>query len=128
MQRNQIAWVVLPALLMLGCGQQGPKLVNVEGTLTVNGKPIEGALIEFQPDDPNGSPSYGATNAEGHYELEFNPQRKGALIGMHTVRITTENENLRKPELLPPTYHTQSQQKYEVKDQRNNVIDFSIQL
>lgn len=128
MHRKHIAWLVLPALLMFGCGQKGPKLVNVEGTLTVNGEAIEGALIEFQPDDPTGSPSYGATDADGHYELEFNPQRKGALIGMHRVRITTENENLRKPELLPPIYNTRSQQKFEVKDERNNVIDFQIQL
>ena len=126
--RMRCVWFIgVLALVTVGCGQKGPKLVPVEGTLKVNGEPIEGALIEFQPDDVSGSPSYGDTDAHGFYEMKFSPQRSGALVGTHTFRITTENENLRKPEILPPMYHIQSQEKREVKDEKN-VIDFDIQL
>ena len=35
---------------LVGCGESGPKLVPVSGTVTLNGKPLEGAAVAFQPD------------------------------------------------------------------------------
>ncbi|MBN1589051.1 MAG: carboxypeptidase regulatory-like domain-containing protein [Pirellulales bacterium] len=102
-------------------------MVSVEGTVTLNEKPVVGALVSFQPDDPMASPSYGETDEKGHYVLKFSPQRDGAMIGMHTVSITTKNENLKKPETLPPQFNEQSELKKEVKD-GENVIDFPIKL
>jgi len=117
----------LSLVLAPGCGQSGPRLAPVEGTVTLNGKPVVGALVTFQPDGPLASPSYGETDEDGHYFLKFSPQREGAMIGMHTVSITTENENTKQPERLPPEYNQRSQLKKEVKDQEN-VIDFPIEL
>ncbi len=118
--------VLVLMLSAIGCGAKGPKLVNVEGTVTRGSEPVAGALLSFQPDDPAASPSYGETDASGRYKLEFSPQRSGAMVGMHTVTITTENENLRQSETMPAEYREGNGVKREVKDE-NNIIDFAIE-
>ena len=126
MEQKRIVWIGVAIVLAVGCGQDGPKLVPVEGTVTLNGAPVAGALVGFQPDDPMASPSYGETDENGHYVLKFTLQREGAMLGTHTVSISTENENSRKPETLPPEYNQNSQLKREVKDEEN-VFDFPIE-
>ncbi len=114
-------------LLLCGCGSSGPPLADVEGTVTLNGKPLEGALLEFQPQGM-GSPSYGSTDAQGHYELLYTQEKTGAMIGSHLVRITTLNENERILERLPPEYHRDSEITKEVVAGETNVIDFDLEV
>jgi hypothetical protein len=122
---RSIVWIGVLLALTAGCSEKHPKLVSVEGRVTLNGQPVVGALVGFQPDDPMGSPSYGETDEDGYYVLKFNPQREGAMLGMHSVSITTENENTRQAETLPAKYHQGREVKREVLDGKN-VFDFSI--
>lgn len=81
------------ALLLLaaaGCGSDGPELTDVSGTVTVDGRPVPNATVMFVPEAPDGSPSYGVTDAEGYYSLMFTRDKEGAMLGRHTVEITTE--------------------------------------
>ncbi|MBN1912685.1 MAG: Ig-like domain-containing protein [Pirellulales bacterium] len=126
MKRTCIILACVLPIFIAGCGPDGPKLVPVEGAVTFNGRPLADTLIEFQPDDPMASPSSGVTDADGHYVLQFDPERYGAMPGMHTVTISTENENTGKREILPPKYNTQTELKREVKDE-TNVIDFPLE-
>jgi len=50
--------------------ERGPAYdsVVVSGSITLNGEPVPGATVEFQPEG-GGSPSRGVTNAKGRYEL-----------------------------------------------------------
>ncbi len=122
--------VIVAATLaaLAGCGGDQFPVVPVTGTITLNGAPLEGALVEFQPLDMQGSPSYGATDAAGKYELVFSQSRKGAWVGEHVVRISTRNENERIREKLPPSYHADSDIKREVTADGENVLDFNIDL
>jgi hypothetical protein len=73
------AWLLFtPSEISLG---------KVSGTVLLDGKPVSGATVEFTPDE--GSTSYGITNTEGDYTLQFLPDRPGAVTGHHSVRITT---------------------------------------
>jgi hypothetical protein len=75
----------LLALLALGCGGGGPRVVNVTGTVTRGGKPVEKLFLNFVPD--NGRPSWGVTDAEGHYSLHYDRERDGAIVGSHRVWV-----------------------------------------
>jgi len=50
-------------VLLVGC-DSGPKLIDVQGTLTVAGKPLDKIHVEFWPEG-NGPRSIGLTDAQG---------------------------------------------------------------
>lgn len=72
----------------LGCGgTTGPELAEVTGKVTLGGQPLAKASLQFTPESPGGSPSYGVTDSEGSYELQFSSDRSGAMPGKHRVEI-----------------------------------------
>src|SRR5262249_1858892 len=78
--------VLLCALLVVaGCGD-GPKIVKVSGVATYKGEPVPNLRLNFQPE--NGRPSWGDTDKEGRFTLEYDAKNKGALVGKHTVSAT----------------------------------------
>ncbi|MCC9608302.1 Ig-like domain-containing protein [Blastopirellula sediminis] len=81
---------LLLCLLAIGCGQDGPDLAEVSGVITIDGKPLQGAVVSFSPAQPGGSPSYGQTDVEGKYLLFFSRDRTGAMPGTHNVTIETQ--------------------------------------
>jgi hypothetical protein len=74
--------------LLLGCGgSTGPELAEVSGTVTIQGQPAARVSVMFYPEVEGGSPSIGATDAEGHYTLMFSADRSGAMPGKQRVEI-----------------------------------------
>ena len=113
-----------------GCRKGNPNFAHVSGQVRLDGEPLPGALVEFEPE--GGSPSYGLTDPYGRYTLRFNHEQVGALIGKHTVRITTRrsttDENGRPvvlPEKIPPQYNSHSTLKVEVRPGSNR-FDFDL--
>lgn len=94
-----------------GC-QDGPDLVEVEGVVMLDGQPLEGATVTFRPIE--GRPSFGTTDAEGHYSLAYTLEKPGALAGGHSVSITTlraaSDDAPRRfvKDRVPPRYNTES--------------------
>ena len=76
--------------LVAGCGLGGPQLGNVTGTVTLDGKAVPGALVTFVSKEADGTSSFGKTNAQGKFQLEFSTERKGAMLGAYIVEITTK--------------------------------------
>lgn len=76
---------------------------KVSGIVTLNGMPLANATIKFQP--KQGPPSVGKTNENGEYSLKINEKESGAVVGEHTVSITTAGQ---QPETLPARYNTKS--------------------
>jgi hypothetical protein len=76
--------------VLAGCGS-GPPYGEVEGTLTMDDKPLDGIRITFSPEPNAGSQgpgSYATTDGDGHYQLaSLNPARAGALVGKHRVLL-----------------------------------------
>lgn len=79
--------------VLFGCAGEAkdvPKLGQVSGTVTMDGKPLADADLVFEP--KSGSPSVGKTDKDGNYQLAFNQDSIGAVIGQHTVRISKFGE------------------------------------
>jgi len=81
-------------LAVVGCG--GPPsadyskvdLLSVDGTVTLDGKPLANAVITFEnPDDSTFA--YALTDASGGYELRFDSVMMGCTPGTKVVRIST---------------------------------------
>jgi hypothetical protein len=84
---------VLASLLTIA-GCKGPSLVfadTVEGTLTLDGRPVPNALVQFYPEVPEGTKapsSSGTTDDKGFFRLTRSDVSKpGALVGRHKVII-----------------------------------------
>lgn len=124
--------MAMPVLLS-GCGSSNPATGEVEGTISLDGKPLDHATVTFQPTD--GRSSIGVTDSEGHYHLRFSASEDGALPGEHTVMITTEQDATggegdqplvpAREELLPEKYTTKSELTATVKP-GSNTIDFDL--
>jgi hypothetical protein len=109
-----------------GCGGSVPglDLAEVQGTVTLDGKPVKAQLI-FTPQGASaGGPSYGLSDESGRYELSYNDNAKGAVVGKHSVSITTKGfflewgpagEEVRSKELLPPRYNKKTELTADVK-------------
>lgn len=121
---------LLPLWAAVGCGDR-PALASVEGTVRLDGSPLENARVVFTPIGP-GRPSSGRTDADGTYSLVYTSDRSGALPGEHAVSITThvqgdvDSGSVGAPERVPVQYNVNSELKKTVKAD-DNVIDFDLE-
>jgi hypothetical protein len=82
--RTIVLMLACASLLLLGGCSNGPTIAEVEGTLTMDGKPLDGIQVEFLPE--LGPRSIGKTDAQGHFSLMTDDgKRKGAAIGSSRV-------------------------------------------
>ena len=89
---NYQAWLcVLGAIALagFGCGRSDlPELGTVTGRVTMDGKPLPNALVQFHSES-GGRPGTGITDSDGVYTLTFIDDVKGAIVGPNNVEITT---------------------------------------
>ncbi|MBI3468310.1 MAG: carboxypeptidase regulatory-like domain-containing protein [Planctomycetes bacterium] len=103
-----VSLILMIALSPVGC-EGGPELGIVTGTVTLNGQPVPNAFVVFTPKGP-GRPSQTKTDAEGRFSLKFSGEREGALIGHHSVTVSTADitdagQNIK--EIIPAAYNRQ---------------------
>ena len=79
------------ALLLAGggCGKHAPALnESVEGTAKIDGTPLAGVTVHFVPDGQVSLPtSSGVTDEQGHFKLQCENGKPGALVGKHHVVV-----------------------------------------
>lgn len=121
----------------VGCSD-GLKIGRVKGAVTLAGKPVPFAYLEFQPIEPRGTYGAAYTDADGKYDLQFDRKRKGAMVAQHQVTIRTsaideiqvEDKQTGKmvTPTLPPGYRPKLQVQFnrEVKS-GSNQLNFEIQ-
>ncbi|MBA4030333.1 MAG: hypothetical protein C0478_05495 [Planctomyces sp.] len=138
--RVYVSWCRGAALLtvlmlgVMGCGgAAGPPLGQVTGKVTFKNQPVEGALVQFLPAD--GRPSFGTTESDGTYRMEYTEGHPGAVVGKHTVRISKEPASGEVPadvkakktiDPLPMKYNAKSILEADVRS-GNNVFDFALE-
>jgi hypothetical protein len=111
---------------MTGCGDSGR--AGVQGSITLDGAPVDGGRIMFIPTDPKGHNAYGDIK-EGKYEVVAD---KGPSLGTHKVEILwfkktgkkvvgSDPPNLveEKIQLIPEKYNKKSSVKEEIKPGMN---------
>jgi hypothetical protein len=74
-------------LAALSCGCQG-RPTKVEGIVTLDGKPVEGATVTFLPKDGSGRSASGLTGSDGVFHLTTFNTGDGALPGTYKVTVT----------------------------------------
>lgn len=75
------AWLaVLAWCFAAGCSQ-GPRRVPVDGSVSVGGRPAEGAVVMFHPEDPALATASGVADSQGKFKLV-----SGAETGVPTGR------------------------------------------
>ncbi|MCA9089244.1 MAG: carboxypeptidase regulatory-like domain-containing protein [Planctomycetaceae bacterium] len=124
---------LLLTVFATGCGSgvpsDRPDLATVTGTVTLDGQPLEGADVTFQPESAR--PSVGTTDSSGKYELIYLNDVKGAVVGPNRVMITTRRDGAdddpssNVPERLPKKYHAESTLSADV-EAGSNVFDFDL--
>ncbi len=82
--------VVLIICPTTGCNRS-PNIVPVKGTVLLNGKPLEGAAVLFQP-KADERPAVGITDKLGTFHLTTRSQGDGAHVGLNKVSITKESD------------------------------------
>ena len=105
------------AVMTVGCGRQTegfPELGQVEGRITLDGLSLADATVTFEPE--KGRPSSGKTDEFGQFTLMYLDDVPGAVVGTHTVRISTASVVVDMeagteefiPETVPADYNTDS--------------------
>ncbi|TWT30017.1 transthyretin-like family protein [Blastopirellula retiformator] len=92
-QAGRLAVALSVILLGLpGCGgpSDQPDLGRVHGTITIDGTPLSGVVVVFQPE--SGRPAHGRTDANGQYELTYIRDTRGTKVGRNRVEIAPSEE------------------------------------
>jgi hypothetical protein len=102
-------------LLLAGCGDGRPSLVQVSGVVKVDGNPVEGAIVSFVPiSEGKGGykrPSDGVTDASGKFTIGTYDKTDGIPTGKYKVGI-------QKRELmgeLPKNFDAEQPHKFNLK-------------
>lgn len=143
---GRLAVVLSTMFLSLpGCGgpSDQPELGQVRGIVTLDGKPLSGVAVVFQPD--SGRPARGFTDTQGAYELTYIRETLGTKLGRNRVEIAPDEDaedpvdseegvdapTVRQPvksgkPVIPARYNTQSELEADVKP-GDNTFDFELE-
>ena len=139
----RLAWtaVALPVgslLLAAGCGHSAPSHARVSGSVHVDGRPISGAVITFEPIEQTGGPKASAVILDGRYTIESASRLHG---GRYLVRISmlpgellTEIHSRVNDAFPPPgaeiasNYDSDSNLRCNLSIDQTNELDFEVRL
>jgi hypothetical protein len=137
--RLSILGIALAAGLAAGCG--GPKVVPVSGRVTLNGKPLPNASVEFLPIVDGvtvvAPGSAGQTDADGAYTLYVvGTGQPGAVVGCHPVTIYVRDGTQpaksgplpprEQKQVVPPRYGSGQALSFEVPPEGSAQADFAL--
>jgi hypothetical protein len=127
--------LTLAAVLLGGCGDRSGRQ-GIDGTVSLDGKPLEKAQISFRPQSGTTSPSAGANVVSGKFSIA---PEQGLLPGKFRVEITASRLSGKKApapltgemitieeQYLPAKYNQQSQLEAVVGANGLNHFDFSL--
>lgn len=96
-------------VILAGCGGDSG-FAPVSGRVLLDGKPIEGAAVLFEPES-GGVPATGVTNANGEFSLSTTGHGPGAAVGKHGVSVSKQvvaqpNRKVEEGEIVAMKYLT----------------------
>lgn len=113
--------MIIGLVLLSGCGSSGPQTVDVSGTVTWKGEPVDGGHIRFIPVASTSGPVTGSHIVKGRYEASGT---SAVAVGSYRVEITWLREATLPPgaddaatpvnAVIPARYNTQSELTLEV--------------
>jgi len=115
------AIVVSTLIAFVGCGPSN--VAEVEGVVTLDGKPLPDATVTFYPDEKGAVSSNGKTNESGKYTLNYDSKTEGAVVGKHRVFVRLGESEV--DETLPAVYNSKTTLTAEVA-KGSNSFDFDL--
>ncbi|MGH7199450.1 MAG: carboxypeptidase-like regulatory domain-containing protein [Planctomycetaceae bacterium] len=137
------------AAFLSGCGGggEGPELIDVTGTVTMDGEPLPNATVRFLPESTTSGtttgaggetqyirPATGVTDDDGQYELQYSTAESGAIPGKYRVAISTYRDAEETPdgeeisgskETVPKVYNIETTLTAEVSAEKST-FDFAL--
>jgi len=85
-----ISTLSLLVLILAGCSKSvnAPPAVAVTGSVTLKGKPVSHAIVQFIPTSDGGQTGSAMTDDAGNYQLMSNKGQQGVPAGEYKVVIT----------------------------------------
>ncbi|SFI74717.1 carboxypeptidase-like regulatory domain-containing protein [Planctomicrobium piriforme] len=80
-QKNLCLFGCATALWLSGCGQKSnqPAVAKVTGRVTLSGQPVAGLTVIYNAQ--GGRPSYGETDRDGFYRMQYTHDEQGVKVG-----------------------------------------------
>lgn len=122
-------WLIMSSMR----GAKLPPLGRVSGVVTVDGKPLVGGSVAFQPMAEAGQAftkansvagSMAITDKDGKFTLQYVDGVQGAVIGKHSVQITGTDEF--GVSIVPAKYNFSTELTFEVKAGTNPPAKFDL--
>lgn len=113
-------------VIVSGCSdgpEDMPEVGDVEGVITMDGKPLVGVTVEFTPE--SGRPSHSVTDSEGRYALKYIKNTMGAKVGHHDVRIMWLENGGEDPD-APPLPQAGQRVKIPERYNKNTTLDSTV--
>lgn len=116
------AFVAVVSLLCLGCGTTDDGLVQITGTITLDGKPLKQGKITIEATDGRGGVE-GGTIVDGTYSVKTTPGSKAVKI--NAPKVIGQKKTYDTPdspttdvvtESIPKKYNQQTELKMEVSE------------
>jgi hypothetical protein len=112
----------------LGCGSSKPEMVDVSGTVTLDGKPLPDGYIVFVADDgyPMADPG---TIANGYYSLQARPGTKKVQIRATKIIPGGARGAYGEPypeDYLPKRYNYETTLTAHLESGKANTVDFEL--
>jgi hypothetical protein len=112
-------------LLAAGCNDN---LNEVTGKVTLDGKPVPGLEVRFEPKDPKiGTTAIGYTQADGSYKLHYPGDKTGTPAGEYSVSVSGGDGGVdgAPPVRVAPKYNSATELSETVKP-GPNTINFEV--
>jgi hypothetical protein len=116
---HSLIWSLL-LLATAGCSgvSDQPELGRVTGTVTLDGQPLAGVIVNFQPE--SGRAATAETDSKGYYDLVYIYGSNGAKVGKNAVSFRwPDGSEGKKP--IPAKYAGKSELTVEVQGGKNQL-------
>jgi len=119
--------LLMPLLMLAGCGDSGPAKYDVTGSVTLDGQPIEQGEIRFLSADVQGAPETGQI-VNGKFACRTTEGQKRVEITATRESPTPAADGLPNyVSYIPAAYNSQSTLTAEVKPDGDNTFTFKLQ-
>lgn len=106
------------AIPLAGCGSRDFQITNLDGVIMMDGKPLPGVYVQFNPDPEAGTrgpSSLGESDEQGRFTLRYalptaDTNQEGVVVGSHRVTLSDMRQEpvpqgeLPKPSRIPEVY------------------------
>jgi hypothetical protein len=122
--RTRYLLYVIALSCCAGCAKSGQDVAPVTGRITLDGKPLESAMVTFHAEGKSAASS--GTDKDGRYELVYKRGVMGAPVGPNRVTILPGPDPFPRDLVLPPRYNAESQLHADVKPDQKNEFNFDL--